>query len=224
MRKKMILAMLVIVACCMGQDCDPDTDRDGVLDRFDGCPNTPICATVDEDGCPSDSDGDGVHNGCDECEETPTDTIVWGNGCPAEVDGAVPSICIGPDPRAKTIEYSLVNRTSATTAVILIKGTVDNIGTENYVSGEKQQDIQLWEDTVMVAEMEFQNLAVGETLTIEYERSWSISGQEFVPDHYQLIVTYDPDIRDDGNPHNDDCRLSNNSILRSTAGIDTLFE
>lgn len=223
MRKRMILAMLVVLACCLGQDCDPDTDRDGVVDSLDSCPNTPLCATVDSVGCPSDSDGDGVHNGCDECAETPADTIVWSNGCPADVDG-VPVACIGPDPRAKTIEYSLVNRTSATTADILIKGEVDNIGTENYVSGVGQQSIQLWEDTTMVAEESFQNLAVGATVTVEYRRSWSISGEEFPPDHYQLVISYDPDIRDDGVTTNDDCRLTNNSIYRSTAGIATLFE
>jgi len=225
MRKNMLFAMLVIMACCMGQDCDPDTDGDGVVDRLDGCPNTPICATVDASGCPSDGDGDGVYNGCDECPETQADTIVWGvNGCDADVDGAVPSACIGPDPRAKTIEYSLVNRTSDTTADILIKGTVDNVGTENYTSGVGQQSIELWEDTTKVAEQAFQNLAVGAEVTVEYPRSWNISGQEFPPDHYKLIISYDPDIRDDGVTTNDDCRLTNNSIIRSTAGIATLFE
>src|SRR5207249_989191 len=34
----------------------PDEDHDGVPDRRDACPDTPVGATVDARGCPTDSD------------------------------------------------------------------------------------------------------------------------------------------------------------------------
>jgi len=44
---------------CVGQ---ADTDRDGVIDAIDQCPNTPTGATVNANGC-SDGDGDGFFPG-----------------------------------------------------------------------------------------------------------------------------------------------------------------
>lgn len=224
-RKNALLAMLVVSAFSMGQTCTPDTDSDGVADANDGCPNTPICAIVDARGCPSDSDDDGVYDGCDECLQTLPDTMVYSNGCDAEGPaGAVPARCIGPDPRAKEIEYSLVNLTDATSGTILIKGVVDNIGLADFASMAGSQAVQLWEDGNLVASEPFVNLAVDESITVEYQRSWSIDGAEFQPTRYQLIVTYDPDIYDDGILTNDDCRQGNNSLLRGTSGINSLFE
>ena len=66
----------------------PDRDGDGVADRFDKCPDTPCCATVDEYGCPSDSDGDGVYDGIDRCPNTPAGTEVDKNGCPVKTSEA----------------------------------------------------------------------------------------------------------------------------------------
>lgn len=224
MNSKIALGLLAIVMFAMGQTCSPDTDSDGVADVIDTCPDTPICATVDAEGCSSDEDGDGVDNGCDECEDTPTDTIVFANGCEADMGDAVPPACQGPDPRAKEIEYSLVNLIDNNTADIRIKGSVDNIGLANYASSPGQQSIELWEDNTRVAFETFVNLAVGEEITVEYQRTWTLVGAEFPPEHYRLIISYDPDITDDGNPNNDDCRQTNNIIIRSVAGIDTLFE
>src|SRR2546426_10811873 len=42
-----------------------DADGDGVLDKDDACPDTPIGATVDKRGCPADAAGGGVLNGID---------------------------------------------------------------------------------------------------------------------------------------------------------------
>ena len=226
MGKRIAFMTLVAVAFSMGQDCSPDTDGDGVPDVTDGCPVTPICADVDAVGCPSDDDDDGVHNGCDECPNTPDDTVVYANGCEAVIDDDVPPSCQGPDLRAREIEYSLVNRTGPTTADILIKGVADNIGLADYLSGEDQQSLQLLEDGTMVAQQEFVNLTVGETVSVEYQRSWSIdpAGAEFQPRRYALMVAYDPDILDDGNLNNDECSFDNNLILRGTTGIRSLFE
>jgi hypothetical protein len=53
-----------------------DADRDGVTDKSDACPDTPLGATVDNHGCPSDSDSDAVLNGIDKCPDTPAGATV----------------------------------------------------------------------------------------------------------------------------------------------------
>jgi len=64
-----------------------DTDQDGVLDRKDQCPKTPLGARVDSQGCPIDSDADGVFDGLDACPGTPEGADVDANGCPRDTDG-----------------------------------------------------------------------------------------------------------------------------------------
>ncbi len=68
-----------------------DTDRDGVPDNLDQCPNTPGCTRVDRQGCPTtttaDSDRDGVPNRRDDCPDTPYGAIVDKQGCPSDADG-----------------------------------------------------------------------------------------------------------------------------------------
>lgn len=90
-----------------------DSDKDGVPDKKDKCPNTPAGVSVDAKGCPLDTDGDGVANdkddcptvagisslkGCpdadgdgvadksDKCPETPKGVKVDGTGCPSDQD------------------------------------------------------------------------------------------------------------------------------------------
>ena len=64
-----------------------DTDKDGVKDPDDACPDTPLGVVVDERGCPVDSDGDGVADYLDECPNTPAGAPVDGVGCPLDSDG-----------------------------------------------------------------------------------------------------------------------------------------
>jgi opacity protein-like surface antigen len=59
-----------------------DSDKDGVPDREDYCPDTPRGAVVDEKGCPLDSDGDGIYDGLDKCPDNAPGTKVDVNGCP----------------------------------------------------------------------------------------------------------------------------------------------
>src|SRR5438552_3903105 len=59
-----------------------DSDKDGIPDKKDACPNTPLGATVDARGCPTDSDKDGVYDGLDKCPNTPAGTPVDTTGCP----------------------------------------------------------------------------------------------------------------------------------------------
>jgi OOP family OmpA-OmpF porin len=66
--------------------CPLDTDRDGVPDYTDLCPNTPSGIAIDDYGCPFDSDGDGVPDYIDRCPGTPYEVEVDNYGCPADDD------------------------------------------------------------------------------------------------------------------------------------------
>ncbi len=74
-----------------GYHAPKDTDRDGVTDDKDRCPDTPGCTRVDRQGCPvstsADTDRDGVPNTRDECPDTPYGAVVDRKGCPHDTDG-----------------------------------------------------------------------------------------------------------------------------------------
>ena len=62
-----------------------DSDRDGVSDERDHCPETAPGTLVDAEGCSADqrdSDNDGVPDSRDQCPNTPSGTAVDANGCP----------------------------------------------------------------------------------------------------------------------------------------------
>ncbi len=58
-----------------------DSDKDGIPDSKDKCPNTALGAPVSNDGCSLDTDQDGVPNYLDECPTTPLGYDVAQNGC-----------------------------------------------------------------------------------------------------------------------------------------------
>lgn len=64
---------------------EPDTDGDGVIDKLDQCPDTPVGVKVDEVGCPLDTDKDGVYDYLDKCPDTPIELKVDKDGCPIKV-------------------------------------------------------------------------------------------------------------------------------------------
>ena len=75
------------VGAGVGPDgCPLDSDADGVFDGIDRCPDTPRGARVDPRGCPEDSDQDGVPNVTDRCPATPTGAVVDARGCPRDSD------------------------------------------------------------------------------------------------------------------------------------------
>jgi OOP family OmpA-OmpF porin len=74
--------------------CPVDSDGDGVPDGIDACPNTPRGTTVDERGCPTDSDNDGVPDGIDQCPNTPAGTQVDDKGCPIKVEAPARTDCL----------------------------------------------------------------------------------------------------------------------------------
>lgn len=65
-----------------------DTDHDGVKDKSDLCPNTPLGIYVDRNGCPLDTDKDGVPDYLDECPNVAGPKLL--NGCPdSDGDGII---------------------------------------------------------------------------------------------------------------------------------------
>jgi outer membrane protein OmpA-like peptidoglycan-associated protein len=66
--------------------CPGDSDRDKVYNGLDACPNTAEGAQVDAQGCPTDADADGVYDGLDQCAATPTGARVDSKGCPTDAD------------------------------------------------------------------------------------------------------------------------------------------
>ena len=66
-----------------------DSDKDGVWDKIDMCPETPRGVQVDSIGCPLDEDHDGVPDYLDHCLGTPPAAIgfVDSLGCELDTDG-----------------------------------------------------------------------------------------------------------------------------------------
>jgi len=74
-----------------------DSDMDGVSDKKDKCPNTPVGVAVDTKGCPIDTDGDNVADYIDDCPTVAGLTSL--KGCPdkdkdgiADKDDACPDV------------------------------------------------------------------------------------------------------------------------------------
>ena len=101
-----------------------------------------------------------------------------------------------------------------------ITAVVTNIGSDPYVSNSNQQGVLLYEQTsglatgTIVADQEFGNLGVGESIYVSYSRTWNQS-TEFPPD-YKAVITFDPDLYLDGNLSNDDDVSSNNERTESS--------
>jgi len=61
-----------------------DSDKDGIPDNIDKCPNTPLGVAVTEFGCPKDVDGDSIADYLDKCPNVKG--LAQFNGCP-DTDG-----------------------------------------------------------------------------------------------------------------------------------------
>ena len=83
----------------LGRSLIRDSDRDGVVDRVDVCPNTPRGEGVDGRGCPlpKDADADGVVDAADRCPTTPAGDAVDLNGCSLPKDADRDGVVDGTD-------------------------------------------------------------------------------------------------------------------------------
>jgi outer membrane protein OmpA-like peptidoglycan-associated protein len=66
--------------------CSLDEDKDGIADNKDSCPGTPAGVPVDPQGCPYDEDHDGGPNYRDSCPHSPSGVTVDSIGCPFDTD------------------------------------------------------------------------------------------------------------------------------------------
>jgi len=80
------LSNRVMITLYVYELIDIDSDKDGVFDRLDKCPNSARGTKVDSDGCAIDSDGDGVLDYKDQCPKTPKGVAVDTKGCPLDSD------------------------------------------------------------------------------------------------------------------------------------------
>jgi len=67
--------------------CAIDSDKDGVIDLYDMCPNTPFGVKVNEKGCAVDTDSDAIPDYKDKCPNTPKNIVVDEHGCAIDSDG-----------------------------------------------------------------------------------------------------------------------------------------
>ncbi len=131
---------------------EKDSDRDGVSDDADSCPDTPWGDRVDEKGCstskiaakdvnksvkmslePQDKDGDSVIDGVDQCPRTPPGVVVDKKGCwyTKDILFDFDSDILKPKYFSVIDEVSVVLHKNPLVK-IEIQGGTDNIGPEDY--------------------------------------------------------------------------------------------
>jgi outer membrane protein OmpA-like peptidoglycan-associated protein len=76
------------IVISLGRPVKKDADGDGVLDKFDKCPDTPAGVPVDANGCPLDNDKDGVLDYQDDCPTMAGPKEF--NGCPDTDKDGIP--------------------------------------------------------------------------------------------------------------------------------------
>jgi len=109
---------------------------------------------------------------------------------------------------------------------VIVTGTIINAGTVDFSSTANQQALQLWEvpagrSGYHVRSATFQVLRRGANLRVVYR----IPATEFLrrfpsrAPSYLLLIAYDPDIRNDGRPQNDDCGYTDNRLVRDASSV-----
>ena len=120
-----------------------------------------------------------------------------------------------PNPMIRDITAEVLSRT-ATQARVRITAVVENAGGVAYRSSPRQQSITLMRDNRRVSTQGFTVINPGNRFFVTYEEVVSRHGYGEFPPTFHARLAYDPDIRIDGNPANDDCRSNDNR--RSMSG------
>ena len=146
---------------------------------------------------------------------------------PAGLDpGVAEGVGACPDPATTVLFARLARKTAPTRGFIQIVGIARNVSRAAYVSEPGQQTVELVEEQPgnpprVVRTQAFTILAPNGTVRLVHRRGWDTS-TEFQP-RYRLRLVYDPDIRLDANPRNDDCGLGNNEAVLEPERINALF-
>lgn len=130
-----------------------DSDRDGIPDVRDKCPDTPLGIMVDAVGCPpvektpppapvkfvdGDDDGDGVLNSRDKCPGTEKGVIVDEDGCPVkfsiQIEFDFDKEEVRPEYHEKLREAALFIGKYPETQ-FLLAGHTDSLGSSEYNQG-----------------------------------------------------------------------------------------
>ena len=132
---------------------------------------------------------------------------------------AIPQTTINP----KTLQIKKVCPDPAIVDVILrpytnsrgkkyvtINASLKNIGGANFDTNPGQQLIYFYVDGVLKHTVPFGDLAAGQVQYIRYDLP--IMYTEFPHQVAKVVIGYDPDIYQDGNPKNDDCNQGNNKF------------
>lgn len=154
--------------------------------------------------------------------------------------GPVISTNACPDPAARSIEFTILSRTTARSGRVRIEGVVRNIGREVYQSGpDMRSKAQLWQIGTgaprLVAEKSFDSLLpelvnnrtsamalASPVVQVQFERDWDSRSPNLgeFPPTYQLVIAYSG-VGSAARPN--DCNMSNNMKLRSGADLNSLF-
>lgn len=125
------------------------------------------------------------------------------------------------DPEAR-LTLSNIRRNSDGSYNFTLNAGVSNVGSADYQSGNNQQGARLYPTgssrTTLANLNSWSNLPAGRSVSTQFHvRNYRTSTEFFTG--YTLRISYDPDIRMDGNPNNDDCRNSNNVISIDQASV-----
>ena len=114
-----------------------------------------------------------------------------------------------PNPMVRDINVRVLTR-SASQARILVTAVIENAGGADYVSGPNQQTITLTRGNQRLTSRDFTTIRVGNRIEVSYPQIVSAHGYGEFPPTFHAYLAYDPDVRIDGNPANDDCRVNDN--------------
>ncbi len=113
-----------------------DSDKDGVEDSKDQCPDTVLKENmiIADNGCPIllDSDDDGITDDIDQCENTPAGVTVDAKGCQAAVNLGINfesnSATITADSMAKIKKFATYLKSLPEDMFVVIEGYTDSSG------------------------------------------------------------------------------------------------
>ena len=153
----------------------------------------------------------------------------------AEVPGGLPPQPQAPkkrmwcrDPAVQSLTFQVISRGAhRTEGRIRLTGVIKNVGDAVFESDPRQATVALYETVpggraTVKAQESIARLEPNRTITLNFERDWSIA-TEFPPT-YSLLITYDPDIYIDANKNNDDCNRNNNKKELTGAEINRQWQ